>query len=342
MPPLVLPSRPAPAVVAVGVGLLGAACSTSPSSNEGTTRSGDGAGGEAETGSVEILVEPSDDGDALYASMSSAAQSIHMTMYLLTSERFIGLLISKKAAGVDVKVVLNKSFPAGSETNVSSHGQLQSAGVPVVWASSVFPYTHEKCVIVDGTTAWIMTMNLDETSAQDNREYLGIDTRKSDVAEAESVFLADYAHASAAVSGELVVAPTNARPALVALIDSATRTLDIEDEEFSDDAIVDAVAAAAERGVAVRVVLSTDPPSSSEASAVGRVQAAGAKVVRTGTPYIHAKAVVVDGARVFIGSENLTTGSLEYNRELGLITGAASEVAKVEAAIDVDFARGKP
>ena len=62
----------------------------------------------------------------------------------------------------------------------------------------------------------------------------------------------------------------------------------------------------------------------------------------TRTPYIHGKAIVVDGTSVFVGSENLTTGSLEYNRELGLITDETSCVTKVEATISTDFSAGVP
>jgi cardiolipin synthase len=330
-----LPDRGAP--LACGC-LLAAACAA-PRSN-GLVDAGDGAERGPSTGAVEILVEPSDDGEALYDSMSSATQSIHMTMYLLNSDRFVDLLIAKKAIGVDVKVMLNETFPADQATNDASYARLRSAGVPVVWAPSAFTYTHEKCVIVDQAMAWIMTMNLDETSAKNNREYLGIDTQASDVAEAERLFLADYTRSKTTLSGDLLVAPANARADLLALVRSATRTLDVEDEEFSDGEIVGAVSAAAARGVVVHVVLSTDPASSAQRAAVRRITEAGAMVVRTGTPYIHAKAVVADGARVFIGSENLTTASLEHNRELGLITSRGSEVAKVEASIRADFAKG--
>ncbi len=34
--------------------------------------------------------------------------------------------------------------------------------------------------------------------------------------------------------------------------------------------------------------------------------------------YIHAKVIDVDGAKAFLGSENFSTASLEYNRELGV------------------------
>ena len=115
--------------------------------------------------------------------------------------------------------------------------------------------------------------------------------------------------------------------------------------------IVEAVANAANRGVTVHVVIANDDP---DPTSVQRAKMAGAHVVVTGptssdgtmtNPYIHAKAVVVDCtatscARGFVGSENFSTGSLSYNRELGVIFTTASELAKVKAAIDTDFAAG--
>ncbi|MCX5747449.1 MAG: phospholipase D-like domain-containing protein [Proteobacteria bacterium] len=40
----------------------------------------------------------------------------------------------------------------------------------------------------------------------------------------------------------------------------------------------------------------------------------------------HTAAIVVDGARAFIGSENFTANSLGYNREVGVLFQTASEV----------------
>jgi cardiolipin synthase A/B len=295
---------------------------------------------------IQIIVEPGDDADALYEAMSAATQSIHMTMYLLTDPRFIDLLVSQHRSGLDVKIVLNQVFPESSENNSSSYAQLVAAGVQVRWAPPAFTYpsglTHEKCVILDGRAAWIMTMNLDYSAPMDNREYLALDTDAADVAEAEAVFDADYASVPYAASGGLVVAPYDATDMLLTLIRSATRSLDIEDEEFSDSMIADAVAAAASKGIATRLVLSDDAPTTAQRSAVSQIMMAGAKVVVTRSPYIHAKAIVVDGASVFVGSENLTSGSLDYNRELGLITAEMTCVAKVEEAIGTDFSAGAP
>jgi phosphatidylserine/phosphatidylglycerophosphate/cardiolipin synthase-like enzyme len=64
---------------------------------------------------------------------------------------------------------------------------------------------------------------------------------------------------------------------------------------------------------------------------------------RTGY-FIHAKTVLADfgtaQARMFVGSGNFSTDSLNDNRELGLIFSYAGCVAGVEAAITKDFNGG--
>jgi len=263
-----------------------------------------------------------------------------MTMYLLSNSTVINTLISKKKAGLDVKVVLNKNFPTSGTDNNSVFTQLQNAGVAVVWAPALYTYTHEKTVIVDGTSVWIMTMNVTFSSPTSNREYLALDTDADDIAEAEQIFQADFTNSGATPTGKLLVAPVNARAGLLDLIESAQTKLDVEDEELSDSQIVPALVAAQDRGVALRVVLSYDTPTSAMSNAVTTLEGDGIAVKKLSTPYVHAKAIVADDALAYVGSENLTQNSLDSNRELGLIVSAATEVAKVEATIDADFAAG--
>src|ERR1700729_2736889 len=92
------------------------------------------------TSAVQIIVEPSDNAQALVNALKGATTSIHMTMYLLSSDAVIDALIAQKKAGLDVRVVLNQNFPDSSSSNASVFTQLQNAGVGVVWAPSSFTY----------------------------------------------------------------------------------------------------------------------------------------------------------------------------------------------------------
>ncbi len=127
---------------------------------------------------------------------------------------------------------------------------------------------------------------------------------------------------------------------MVALVSAATRTLDIEAESFEDRMTAAAVIARARAGVAVRLVLPDATPSASSMQSIQNVLAAGVRVVRVRAPYIHSKAVVVDGARAYVGSANLTYVSLTANRELGVVFDVPEEVRRVADVVARDFAAG--
>ncbi len=352
----------------VAVVLLGFAACASPGNASTDGGGGDGTGPRDAAVSVDvgplmpsqnisIIVEPNGNrGSEVVDAVKAATTSVYMTMYQLDNDDLLTALVARAKAHLDVKVILDGSSDNRS-WNMPAYTQLTAAGVAVAWSSPTFTYTHEKTIMIDSTSAWIMTMNENTSPPSSNREYLALDTDAADVAEAIAIFNADFAMTSVTPAGSLVVADTNARPLLVELIGSATKTVDVEVEEFSDTTshgIVNAVVQAAQRGVTVRVVIATDTLTAGQTQSNTEVTHAGGKVMMSGPtssngssthPYIHAKAIVVDCvsgtcARGFIGSENFSAGSLGYNRELGVVFDNPTELAKVEAAIDTDFAAG--
>jgi cardiolipin synthase A/B len=293
------------------------------------------------TTQVSIIVEPTDNAAALISAIRGAKTSVHMTMYLMTSDSIVNALVAAKNAGREVKVILNKTFPSGTSTdNQSSFSDLQTAGVDVHWSWSEYTLTHQKTVIIDSQTAWIMTMNATVSAPKENREYLAVDSDPDDVAEAEAIFQADFNSTRIMPSGKLLVSPINAVDGLLSMIRGARTSIDIEAETLSDTAITDALVESKGRGVTVQIVLADDPPSSAQTTAVSKLKAGGAKLVSVSTPYIHAKSMVIDGTRAYVGSENYTTSSLKYNRELGVVFTTPSEVAKVLSTTRSDFAKG--
>jgi phosphatidylserine/phosphatidylglycerophosphate/cardiolipin synthase-like enzyme len=131
----------------------------------------------------------------------------------------------------------------------------------------------------------------------------------------------------------------------VGLIESARHTLLVENEEMDSATIESALGGAARRGVAVDVVMTE---SSSWSAALEDLARDGVhvRVLSSSQVYIHAKVICVDCAgnvgTVFIGSENFSTSSLSYNRELGVVTTSSAAIRAVEAAVHSDFAQGSP
>jgi phosphatidylserine/phosphatidylglycerophosphate/cardiolipin synthase-like enzyme len=326
-----------------GGGSAGGGAAGGGAAGGGGGAAGGGAGGGGVPGGttqLTIIVEPSDNAAALKTAITNAKTSVHMTMYLLSSTSIISALIAQKNAGHDVRVLLNQTFPGGAGTNTATYNQLVAAGVNVKWAPAAYTLTHQKTVIIDAATAWIMTMNVTQSSASSNREYLAVDTTPLDVQDAETIFAADFAGTTAAFNGNLLVAPVNARPKLVAAINASTTRIDVEGEELSDYQIVNALASAQMRGVQVHIVLADTAPSTAQDAAVTQLKTAGVKLVTIHTPFMHAKSMVFDSTSAYVGSENFTTASLVHNRELGVYFSVAAEVQKVLTTTNADFAAG--
>ncbi len=303
----------------------------------------------AATSAVSIQVQPSDSGAALLATIRGAKKSVHVTIYLLTNDAIIDALGDAKQAGRDVKVLLNKSFPSDKDENLPAFNALKARGVEVQWAPAGYTFTHAKTLLIDGENAIIMTMNMTETSARTNREYIATDSDPKDVDDLEKIFAADMTNKSVTVESKLVVSPAggnklhSARAHLKQLIDSAKTTLDVEVQSLSDTTIVDAIILAHQASIDVRVVVDAQTLSSrGQKAAAAKLKQYGVPLRGLKNPDMHAKAIVVDGALTFIGSHNMTATALDQNREVGLITDSKPESTKVSQVIRGDFDKAQP
>lgn len=289
---------------------------------------------------LSLVILPDQGENAIYNFVSSATSSINVTIYEFKDTTLVNDLIAREKAGVDVRVIMDQ---AHQSYDSAAYSALTAAGVGVVWSSTAFTYTHQKTITVDNKESYVSTGNFDTTYYATSRDYGVFDTDAADVSAITAVFNADYTHSSITPSDgdDLVWSPTDSQTQLLALINGATKSLDIEQEEFSDTAIVNAIVAALNRGVAVRVVLE-DP--SSYSSEVSEVENAGGKVTGYSSStgfYIHAKTIIADygtsSAKAFAGSENFSSNSLNDNRELGLITSDSGVVSGLESTFNGDF-----
>ncbi|MEU8972369.1 phospholipase D-like domain-containing protein [Streptomyces monashensis] len=281
----------------------------------------------------------------IYDFINSSTRTLDMTMYELSDSTAVSDLVAAESRGVQVRVILD-----GTKTSVndSAYNTLSNAGVGVVWSFSQYVYTHQKTITVDGAESLVLTGNLTAKYYPTSRDYGVFDNDANDVATIEQVFDADY-NGTSITPGDgdnLLWSPTDSRSRLLSVINSATSTLDVEEEELGDSAVVDAIAAQAQAGVAVRVVV--EHPSS-YASQVAQIKNAGGTVVGYSSStgyYIHAKAVVADyglpSAQVELGSVNVSTNSFDNNRELGIILTDTGVESVVENGFNSDYSGGTP
>jgi hypothetical protein len=289
---------------------------------------------------LSLVILPDQGENAIYNFVNSATSSINVTIYEFKDTTLVNDLVAREKAGVTVRVIMDQAHQSYDAAAASA---LTAAGAGVVWSSTAFTYTHQKTITVDNKESYISTGNFDTTYYATSRDYGVLDTNAADVSAITAVFNADYAHSSITPSDgtDLVWSPTDSQTQLAALINGATTSLDVEQEEFSDTTLVNDLVSAADRGVKVRVVLE-DP--SSYSSEVTEVENAGGSVTGYSSStgfYIHAKTIIADygtsSAKAFLGSENFSSNSLSNNRELGLITTDSGVVSGLESTFSGDF-----
>lgn len=296
---------------------------------------------------IRVFVEP-DAGEApVLHAIEGANSSVWVEVYILTDRDVIHALEDAAGRGVDVRVLLEtRPFGGGAISATQTLQELEAAGVNAKPADPAFHYTHEKAIVVDGATAYILTANLSRAGlgggsggAGANRDYGVIDTNHGDVAQVAAIFSAVWNRTTytAGVS-RLVVSPVNARATLSSLIASAKTSLSIEDEEMYDQQSENELLAAARRGVTVQIVLPPPGTSDSYGPDVQRLTQGGVHVRYLHVPYMHAKLILADGALAFTGSENFSSTSLDENRELGIVLADPTAVAALTATFSHDWA----
>ena len=296
-----------------------------------------------EAGGATLLVEPDDGPAPVLVFLRGAQRSLAVEVYLLTDDQAIQALVDLRLDGREVQVIL-EPHPFGADgANQPAFDRLAAAGVAVGWAGPRFALTHTKTMIADGRRALVGSLNLTRAGLRGNREYLIADQAPADVADAAAILAADRLGAAASTpppaASRLIASPVNARARLLELIGGARRSLAIEIEELSDPQAVAAIAGAIARGVAVSAVVPGSERSTTTQEAVIALVEAGAAVRALLAPVVHAKAIVADGVRLYVGSVNLTAASLDHNREIGVVLDDPTLAARVARTIAGDWAR---
>ena len=126
----------------------------------------------------------------------------------------------------------------------------------------------------------------------------------------------------------------NIRATYLALIDRAQKSINVENSFPMEDDVVDALAAAAQRGVDVHYVTGAHEGilGFEAQTRFHRLLDAGVHVyVYPGK--VHTKAVSVDGAVATVGSSNLDSMSLARNREVIAVFEDAAQAQRIDAAV---------
>ena len=283
----------------------------------------------------------------LYALVNGAKATVDMTMYELVDSTFSADLVAACKRGVKVRVILDQNLEKSS--NAAAYKQLNATtNCTAAYANPAFHATHQKSLIVDGTTVAILTANLTTRYYKTSRDFGMVEHDPADIAAIQATFNSDFNSTTdfsykPPAGTDLIWSPTTATNDLLGIINGATKTLLVENEEMGAADVVSALEAACTRGVAVHIAMTDTGSYDTEFKAL---QAAGCGVhtytsTTTGL-YIHAKVMLADYGlatqKVYLGSINFSIPSMTENRELGLYVSDAAAVKSLNTTLTADYA----
>lgn len=293
-----------------------------------------------ESANVSLSIEPQAGRSVILDEINSAKSEILVEVYLLSDKTIIGALKDAKAKGISVDVMLEEHPFGGGNLNNTTEKELVSAGISVEWSNPAFSLTHEKAIIIDGKKAFILSQNLTSSSFSKNREYDILDTNVKDVEEIRTIFINDWQRKSFTQSSpNLVISPNSSRKTLTSLIQNSTKSIDIEIEDIEDRDIISLLSSKA-KTIPVRLIVPTLSQINSNSTALLALQKEGVLIKTLASPYMHAKLILSDNTKAFVGSVNLSTQSLDKNRELGIILSEQEIIKKLSDTFSSDWNKG--
>lgn len=292
------------------------------------------------TAPLELFVQPEALSTPFVSVIERASRSIRVMVYQMGYGPILEALEAKAKAGVKVQIILDL---AQKSVNQKYMDRLRAAGADVIWSDPKFTYMHAKVIVGDDREAVISTGNYHESFVAKERNFAVVDRDPADVAVLARLFDADFTRATPDVScTRLLVAPENGKDRLLALIASARKEILVESMQLAEREVRAALAARKAAGVTVRVLLADPSWIDANADAATFLGQNAIPTRHLRAPSVHVKAIVVDGARAYVGSLNFSFTSLEKNREVGLIVDEAANVARAADTFEKDWAAATP
>jgi phosphatidylserine/phosphatidylglycerophosphate/cardiolipin synthase-like enzyme len=80
-------------------------------------------------------------------------------MFVFSDPALVKALIAAHQRGVKIRLMLNPARRSGEADNEEVRKQLTKAGIDVIDSNPAFDLTHEKSMIVDGSMAFVKSLN---------------------------------------------------------------------------------------------------------------------------------------------------------------------------------------
>ncbi len=296
-----------------------------------------------------LVVMPDDSSQPILEAINHASKSLRIKMFTFSDPHLLQAVTAAHRRGVKVRIMLNPARRSGEEENEESRKMLAGAGVEVIDSNPAFDLTHEKSMVVDDETAFVMSLNWETKNFTETRDYAVVTRQGHEVAEVMECFDADWERKnfSPGEHSHLIWCVGNGRQRIGQFIDEAKHSLWVQNERYQDPVIIECLVRANHRGVKVHVLARPPHKLKKEklVEGVGGLRIlddVGVKVHRLKGLKLHAKLLFADGVRAIIGSINLAPGSFDSRRELAIEVRDGEIVDRLHKVVHQDWENSRP
>jgi len=281
---------------------------------------------------LSLIIQPGDSFFPIVDAIDLAKQTIKMTIFRMDDPIVRSAMQYAVERGVKVQALVAPSSKGWNRRNKKLADDLAKLGVEVRVASpgkEKIKRFHYKMMTVDDNLSLILTFNPTQQNLHYARDF-GLLIRDQEInTELTRLFDADW-NGETFKPGKtpLVISPYNSRKKLLALIGSAKQSIRILDAKVEDQQVMGLLMRKASSGINVSII-SRDTYYDEVVPNLHVKKLARFK--------LHAKCVIVDGERFFVGSQNLRRTSLDRRREVGIIVEDDAMARRIARVFDEDW-----
>jgi cardiolipin synthase A/B len=295
-----------------------------------------------------LVVLPDDSAKPILDAIAKASSSLRVKMFVFSDPELLDAVIAARRRGVKVQVMLNPARRDGEEDNEATRQALEQAGVEVRSANPEFILTHEKSMVVDDAAACVKSLNWATKNLTDTRDYAVATLHEREVREIIDGFDADWNRQrfTPRPDSHLVWCP-GGREQICQFIDEARHTLFLQNERYQDAVVIERLVRAEKRGVKIRLMARAPHALKIDklVEGVGGLRIlddVGIKVHKLKHLKLHGKMLLADGVAAIVGSMNLTPGSFDDRRELGILVRDDRVVERLHEVAHDDWKHSHP
>jgi cardiolipin synthase len=275
---------------------------------------------------VNLIIQPEAGLAPVVKAIMRARKTIDMAIFRIDRNEIEKALAAAVQRGVRVRVLVAHTNRGGESRLRKLEQRMLQAGVSVTRTGDEFVRYHGKYLIADDVLH-LFAFNFTTADTAMSRSF-GVSTKdKHAMREAVALFEADCMRQpfTPIKRSPLVVSPETARDTLTAFVRGARRQLLIYDVNIQDPDFIKLLKQQASSGVDVRVI--------------GKFKGAGDAIgVRPLIPLrLHARAIIRDGSRAFVGSQSLRRPELNQRREVGVVITNGAVARKLRDVFEADW-----